>query len=174
MPEIALRSFRRLLQMGVLNAELFNNIGLCCYYSQQYDMSLTCFERAIALSNNDNAADVWYNIGHIAIGIGDSNLAYQAFQLALISDNNHSEAYNNLAMLEMRKGRAEQARAYFMAAISINPELYEAHYNLGILSEGQGDLNTSYKEVKRSLEVFPEHVDSKTLLKQLKQYFTLL
>ena len=94
--------------------------------------------------------------------------------MALISDNNHAEAYNNLAVLEMRKGKVEQARAYFMSAISINQELYEAHFNLAMLSEGQGDLNTSYKEVKRSLEAFAEHVDSKHLLNQLRQYFTLL
>ena len=174
MPEIALRSFRRLLQMGVANTELYNNIGLCCFYAQQYDMSLTCFERAKDLANKENIADVWYNIGHVAVGIGDLNLGYQAFQLALISDNNHAEAYNNLAILEIRKGKAEQARAYFMSAITINQELYEAHYNLAILSEGQGDLNTSFKEVRKSLEAFPEHVDSKNLLAQLRQYFTLL
>ena len=153
---------------------MYNNIGLCCFYAQQYDMSLTCFERAIALGTKDNIADVWYNVGHVAVGIGDSNLAYQAFQLALISDNNHAEAYTNLAVLEMRRGKVEQARAYFLSAISINPELYEAHYNLSLLSEGQGDLNTSFKEVRKALEAFPEHVDSKNLLAQLRQYFTLL
>ena len=174
MPEIALRSFRRLLQMGVANTELYNNIALCCFYAQQYDMSLTCFQRAIDLANKDNIADVWYNIGHVAVGIGDSNLGYQAFQLALISDNNHAEAYNNLAILEMRKSKIEQARAYFLSAITINQELYEAHYNLALLSEGQGDLNTSFKEVRKSLEAFPEHVDSKNLLVQLRQHFTLL
>lgn len=126
------------------------------------------------MASKETVADVWYNVGHIAVGIGDTNLAYQAFQLALISDNNHAEAYNNLAILETRKGRVEQARAYFLSAITINNELYEAHYNLALLSEGQGDLNTGYREVKKSLEAFPEHIDSKNLLAQLRQYFTLL
>jgi len=40
-------------------------------------------------------------------GIGDSNLAYQSFRLALAADNNHAEAYNNLGVIEARKGRAE-------------------------------------------------------------------
>ena len=34
---------RRLLQMGVYNSELFNNLGLCCFYAQQYDMTLTLY-----------------------------------------------------------------------------------------------------------------------------------
>ena len=41
-------------------------------------------------------------------GIGDMNLAYQCFRLALTSNNDHAEAYNNLGVLEMRKGHIEQ------------------------------------------------------------------
>ena len=40
-------------------------------------------------------------------GIGDMNLAYQCFRLALSSNNDHPEAYNNLGVLEMRKGHVE-------------------------------------------------------------------
>ena len=40
-------------------------------------------------------------------GIGDMNLAYQCFRLALASNNDSADAYNNLGVLEMRKGRIE-------------------------------------------------------------------
>lgn len=53
--------------MGVYNAELFTNLGLCCFFAQQYDMTLNCFERALALASDENMADVWYNIGHVAV-----------------------------------------------------------------------------------------------------------
>ena len=53
--------------MGVYNAELFNNLGLCCFYAQQYDMTLSSFERAISLSTDDlTTSDIWYNIGQVA------------------------------------------------------------------------------------------------------------
>ena len=58
---------RRLLQMGVHNAELFTNLGLCCFYAQQFDMSLYCFQKALELASDDNQDDVWYNIGHVAL-----------------------------------------------------------------------------------------------------------
>jgi len=61
----------------VNNTELWNNLGLCCFYASQYDMALHCFERALALADDSSLADVWYNIGQIAIGIGDLGLAYQ-------------------------------------------------------------------------------------------------
>ena len=34
-----------LFQMGVTNAELWANLGLCCFYSSQYDMCLGCLDQ---------------------------------------------------------------------------------------------------------------------------------
>ena len=96
-PELSLRFYRRLLQMGVHNAELYNNLGLCCFYAQQYDMALTCMERALSLAEEtETVADVWFNLGHIGINLGDTNLAYQCFSLTLSSNHSHAEAFNNL------------------------------------------------------------------------------
>lgn len=53
--------------MGVYNTELFNNLGLCCFYSQQFDHTISCFERAINLASEETIADVWYNISLVAI-----------------------------------------------------------------------------------------------------------
>ena len=61
------KTYRRLLQMGVYNAELFTNLGLCCFYSHQLDYTFPCFERALSLATEENIADVWYNISHVAI-----------------------------------------------------------------------------------------------------------
>lgn len=58
---------RRLLQMGLYNAEIFNNLGLCSFYAQQFDVVTACFENALRLALDENAANVWYNISHVAI-----------------------------------------------------------------------------------------------------------
>ncbi len=87
---MSLYYFVSLRQMGVSNTELWNNIGLCCFYASQYDMTLSCFEKALALASDENMADVWYNIGQVAIGIGDLNLAYQVcLRLLYISQCMH-------------------------------------------------------------------------------------
>ncbi|XP_075007437.1 tetratricopeptide repeat protein 8 isoform X5 [Calonectris borealis] len=174
-PEIALRFYRRLLQMGVYNCQLFNNVGLCCFYAQQYDMTLSSFERALFLAENEEeTADVWYNLGHVAVGIGDLNLAYQCFRLTLVNNNDYAEAYNNLAVLEMRKGHIEQARALLQTASSLAPHMYEPHFNFAILSEKVGDLQRSYTAAQKSEEAFPGHVDTQQLIKQLKDHFAML
>ncbi|KAK6998140.1 tetratricopeptide repeat protein 8 [Biomphalaria glabrata] len=174
-PEMALKFYRRLLQMGVYNAELFNNLGLCCFYAQQYDMTLTCFMRALSLAEDDVViGDVWFNIGHVALGICDIKLAYQCFRLALSHNNDHAEAYNNLGVLEMKKNHVEAARSFFQASFVMAPHLYEPHYNFAILADQLGDFQSSYLSAKRAVETFPDHVDSKELLKQLKEHFSLL
>ncbi|XP_070299463.1 tetratricopeptide repeat protein 8 isoform X3 [Salvelinus sp. IW2-2015] len=174
-PEIALRFYRRLLQMGVYNCQLYNNLGLCCFYAQQYDMTLSSFERALALvANDEEQADVWYNIGHVAVGIGDLTLAYQCFKLALAFNNDHAEAYNNLAVLELRKGHIEQSKAFLQTAASLAPHMYEPHFNYSTLSDKTGDLQSSYTAAQRSEDAFPEHVDTQEILKHLRQHFAVL
>lgn len=57
---MSIRYYRRLIQMGVSNSELWNNVGLCCFYAAQYDMALGCFERALGMANDDVMADLWF------------------------------------------------------------------------------------------------------------------
>ena len=93
-----------------------------------------------------------------------------------------------------------QAIACFQSSVSISPHLYQPHYNIAAASEKVeiihmitlhlnnntisflssllftqiGNLNNSYRSVKKSLELFPEHSDSAELMKQLQQHFAAL
>lgn len=135
-PEVALRYYRRLLQMDVNTAELWCNLGLCCFYAAQYDLTLPCFERALALASDDAMADVWYNVGQVAVGLGDLGLAFQAFKIAVAVDSNHAESYNNLGVLELRKGNLDQARANFQLADALAGFMFEPSYNRGACVSG--------------------------------------
>jgi len=173
-PEISLRFFRRLLQMGVYNTELFNNLGLCCFYAQQYDMSLTCFERSLSLASDENAADVWYNISHVAVAIGDLALAYQCLRMAISISNDHAEAHNNLGVLEIKKDHVESARAFFQTSSSLNSHLYEPQFNFGLLANQIGDLQSSFNAIKTSQDLYGDHTDSIDLMNQLKKHFAMI
>lgn len=172
-PEVALRFYRRLLQMGVNNAEIWTNLGLCCFYSSQYDMTLLCFEKALALAEDDSVADVWYNIGQVAIGIGDLNLAYQAYKISLSFDPNHAESLTNVGVLELKKGSTETGRQCFIKAQEIAPHLFETYYNGALVAFRLGDCQESYDMANKALEAFPDHADSKELIKQLRRHFEL-
>ena len=171
-PEVALRFFRRLLQMGVSSTELWNNVGLSCFYASQYDMCLSCMEKALALANDENMADVWFNIGTIGIGIGDLGLAYQSLKIAVSIEAKHAESFNNLGVLELRKGNVDQARANFQTAASLVPHLFEPFFNGALLAFKLGDFQESFELCTKSLDAYEDHSDSHELLKQLKQHFS--
>jgi tetratricopeptide repeat protein 8 len=130
-PEMGVRYFRRLLQMGINTAELWNNLGLCCFYASHFDVALHCFERALAAAGDQTMADVWYNIGHVSVGIGDSGLAYQAFKVAVSIDPNHVEAHNNIGVLEARRKSMDAAKASFSTALCLSTSSFEPYYNAG-------------------------------------------
>lgn len=170
-PELSIRYYRRLLQMGVNNTELWNNLGLCCFYASQYDMALNCFERALSMASDDNMADVWYNIGHIGVSLGDLGLAYQAFKVAVSVDPTHGEALNNIAVLEMRRQKTDVARSCLSTAISVNSYLFEPLYNYALLLFRTGDFQESYSNVCKSLDIYPNSDDSKELKDSLQKLF---
>ncbi|KAJ9514769.1 hypothetical protein QJQ45_028539 [Haematococcus lacustris] len=199
-PEIALRYYRRLLQMGVTNTELWTNLGLCCFYASQarhtpprappthlpplltrmpgphpssYDLCLGCFERALQLSDDGNVADVWYNISQVAVGIGDLGLAGQCLRLAVALDPGHAEAHTNLGVLEGRKGNDTLARSHFMSA-QASGHAFEPFFNGGLLAFKTGDFQESFTLVSQALAAYPEHSDSLELMKQLKAQLTML
>ncbi|GAB5356894.1 hypothetical protein AAMO2058_000327600 [Amorphochlora amoebiformis] len=171
-PEISLRFYQRLLQMGISNGELWNNLGLCCYYAGQYDICLGCFERALLRADGEDIADIWYNIGQVAIGIGDLNLANRAFKTAVSNDANHAESFTNLGILQLRKGNYTKARGSFETAEKLAPHLFEPFYNSGLLASKTGEFERSFEKVKRALEVFADHDDSKQLYAELEKHFT--
>jgi tetratricopeptide repeat protein 8 len=173
-PELALRHYRRLLQMGVASTEIWNNIGLCCFYASQYDMTLSCFERALAISDLTNEADVWYNIGQVAIGIGDLGLSYQAHKIAVSVDNNHAESHCNLGVLELRKGNIDAARSSFVTAQNLAPYLFEPYFNGALLAYKLGDFQEGFALATKSKLAYERHTDTLELLKTLHKHFSTL
>lgn len=173
-PEVALRYYRRLLQMGVNCTEIWNNLGLCCFYASQFDMALGCFERALHNADDEQGADVWYNVAQVAVGIGDEGLAYRALKIAISIDGNHAESFANLGVLELRKQNLDAASASFAHARNVAPYLFEPFYNGALLAYRMGNYQEAFDLVSSALQVYPNHTDSLELMKALKQVFSVL
>ncbi|AIN95961.1 hypothetical protein LPMP_090450 [Leishmania panamensis] len=171
-PELALRYYRRLLQMGVHTSEVWTNVGLCAFYTFQVELSLRCLSRALALCREDSQrADVWYNIGHMGIGMGNMTFAERAFRLAVGADVTHAEALNNLAVLAYEKKEEKAGRRLLDTALLAAPGLTEALYNTAVISFQAGELELSYQMVMRALEVEPDHPEAVVLQGKLREHF---
>ena len=113
-------SRRRLLQMGIHTAEMFNNIGICCLNCQQFDLVIPCLENALTLANENLLADVWYNLGHVALAAGNLEVSSLCWRLSLSLNASHAEASNNIAVIAMMQGNPEEAKALFKASSFIS------------------------------------------------------
>jgi len=170
-PEMSIRYYRRLLQMGVNNTELWNNLGLCCFYAAQYDMALNCFDRALSFASDEDMADVWYNIGHVGTSLGDLGLAYQAFKVAVSLDPNHGESLNNIAVLEMRRQKFDVSRSCLSTGAEVGPHLFEPVYNTALLAYRMGDFQEAFICAQKSMQLYPNHGDSRELQGLLQKIF---
>jgi len=162
--ELALRYYRRCVQMGLLSAAIWNNLGLSCFYSAQYDTCLSCFDRALKSATPDELGDCWYNIGMVSVGIGDCQLAALAWKTAIAVEPSHAEALNNLGLLELRLGHHEQARYHFVAAQLASPHLFEPLYNAALLAWKAGDVQATLIDLRKALELQPAHQESNELM----------
>ncbi|CAF1280866.1 unnamed protein product [Adineta steineri] len=174
-PEISLKFYRRLLQMGVTTSSIFTNIALCCFHAQQYDMIVTCFLKALqGATTDEERSEIWYNIGEMALYTTDIHFAIQCFRLALVYNNDHAEAYNNLGLVELQRNNHEIGRAYLQTAQGLAPHMFEPFYNFGKSMYQQGDLQSSFRAIKNSLDVYKNHSDSKQIFDELKRMFSEL
>lgn len=187
-PELALRFYRRLLQTGVQRAEVWNNIALSAHQTSQFDFALSCFERSLLLCENDETrADVWYNIAHVGISLGDLAFAERALRISLALDPTHGEAQNNLAVLALHKSRRfvehkggkafvhpdedihrARAKETLKETLAVAPLLEEGLYNSALVAYEDGELEQAHELLLRLLEAHPEHPEGLALANRMK------
>uniref|UniRef100_A0A0K0F3T8 Tetratricopeptide repeat protein 8 (inferred by orthology to a human protein) n=1 Tax=Strongyloides venezuelensis TaxID=75913 RepID=A0A0K0F3T8_STRVS len=168
-PEQALGYYRRILQMGVNNATLFMNLGLCCFASQQLDLAIACIEKSLYLATDDIQADIWYNVAYIAISNGDQISAARCYRLAIAHNPDHAESYNNLGVIFMKQQKYDKARHFFKTAITKNEFLYEPHFNLAFIYHETGELVQAYKYASSCLEIFPAYAYALQLKEKISE-----
>lgn len=105
--------------MGVHTSEVFCNIALCCLKTNQFDLVVPCIENALALAKPPLVADIWYNMGHIALATGNLDLAKICWRLTLMMNISHHEACNNLGVLALMTGKYEEGAILLKVDINL-------------------------------------------------------
>lgn len=176
-----------------------NNLGLCCFYAQQYDMTLSCFERALALADDENMADVWYNISQVfqrmkqvlistchrlplvlVMLVCPTKLSRlpprlipttQKLSTILECWNWEKITWSNPGSISKHQQVISVDCFLLFCASGLAPHLYQPLLNEAILLFRLGEFQDSFKLVKKVLELYPEHEEAKDLMKQLVALF---
>jgi len=125
---------------------------------------------AEAISEGDNIAEAYCNLGIVELGKGDATRALDSFTLALKHEPRHLEGHYNLGSLYYDKGDLRLALLHYEAAVLIEPAFSRAHYNLALVYHKLNDWDKALAALQKYLELEPddpEMIEFQELLKLL-------
>lgn len=174
----ALTLFRRVREMRTqgltikqIEAELQGQMSLFRPEGSQIARLLTPFEEALllheqgdekatefyveAISEGDNIAEAYCNLGIIELDRGNTIGALENFTQSLKNDPRHVEAHYNLANLYYDAGDFPLARLHYEAATQIEPNFSLVYYNLALVYHRLNNVPAATQSLKRYKELEP-------------------
>ena len=101
-----------------------------------------------AISEGDNVAEAYCNLGIINKDLGDIGKALDNFTLSLKHEPRHVEAHYNLGNLYFDAGELPLARLHYEAAAQIEPAFSLVYFNLALVHYKLGDLSGALKALE--------------------------
>jgi tetratricopeptide (TPR) repeat protein len=187
----ALTQFRRVRELRSqgqsirqIEAELQGQLNLFRVETPRLARLLTPFEEALllheqgdpkaaehyleAISEGDNVAEAYCNLGIINLERGQITSALDNFTLSLKNDPRHVEAHYNLANLYYDAGDLQLAKLHYEAAAQIEPGFSLVYFNLSLVYHKLGDLSAASTTLEKYLQLEPEDEDLEVLNRLLK------
>ena len=187
----ALTQFRRVRELRAqgqsirqIEAELQGQLNLFRIEKPRLARLLTPFEEALllheqgdtkaaehyleAISEGDNVAEAYCNLGIINLERGQIASALDNFTLSLKNDPRHVEAHYNLANLYYDAGDLHLAKLHYEAAAQIEPGFSLVYFNLSLVYHKLGDLSAASATLGKYRQLEPEDEDLEVLNQLLK------
>lgn len=108
-----------------------------------------------AISEGDNVAEAYCNLGIIELDHGDTIGALESFTQSLKNDPRHVEAHYNLANLYYDAGDFPLARLHYEAAIQIEPNFSLVYYNLALVYHRLNKVNSAREALNKYKDLEP-------------------
>jgi len=116
-----------------------------------------------AISEGDNIADAYCNLGIIELEQGKMPKALDCFTQALKSDPRHVEAHYNLANLYFDASDLRLAKLHYETAAELEPAFSPLHYNLALVYYKLEDLDGACGALQKYKELAPEDHEMKAI-----------
>ncbi len=110
---------------------------------------------AEAISDGDNVAEAYCNLGIIDLDRGNTVGALDNFTQSLKHDPRHVEAHYNLANLYYDAGDFPLARLHYEAAAQVEPNFSLVYYNLALVYHRLNDVAAATQALRKYRELEP-------------------
>jgi protein O-GlcNAc transferase len=145
---------RQALQVDPNHVDSLHLLGVIAGYAGQPQVSLSLFERALALSPDFASAHA--NRGVALLTLGRREDATGSLRRAVELDPKHLHGWHSLGNALGATNDLTGAEAAFRQALAINPSYYEARNNLGQALQQQGKLDEAIEAFTEALRGAPD------------------
>ncbi|MDR1169105.1 MAG: tetratricopeptide repeat protein [Heliobacteriaceae bacterium] len=128
--------------------------GLKYAMNKDYESSISDFEKAIKINNQDS--DVYYNLALSKLHIGSVNEAKSDFMKAIDLDPSVAFYYANLAQALLADDDAQNAIFYLTKAITIDPKRCEYYYERSQIFSATGDFDKAIDDINEAIKLDPK------------------
>jgi tetratricopeptide (TPR) repeat protein len=112
-----------------------------------------------AITEGDNLADAYCNLGIIELEQGRITKALDCFTLALRNEPRHVEAHYDLANLYFDVGDLQLAKLHYETAAELEPSFSLLHYNLALVYYKLDNLDGACAALHKYKELVPEDLE---------------
>ncbi len=154
-PARGIELMQRAIALGLLTAELLNNLGAAYVHAQQPPQALSCFDRAIQLAPTHAAS--YYNKACLLKDSGDLAGAASHLRTAIHHDPRYTAALNNLASLLIDHGDLNEAATMLERCLQIDPRHVRALSNLGMYFQKTHQYAQAEAVYRRTIEIDPNY-----------------
>ena len=138
------------------NFEYWYKQGIGFSDLKKYGEALTCFEKAIELSSNNNElSDAWTEKGFVKEALKDFDSAIFSQTKAIEFNPKNADAWYMKGVSFGKQKKYFDAEVCYKKALDINPNDNQSLDNLGILRFNLGDYNGAITYYNQSISVDP-------------------
>lgn len=150
-PEITVERLSLLIQLGVSNAEDWNNRGNAHYALRQYDKAADDYRTAGLM--NAAVGTYWSNLGDAQLEAGRYGEAIYNYTTAMRKGANDAELRGNRGWARYQLGNYAGALADYDKAILQQPEHIDNLNERGLVHHALGDYRMALADFDRSLKI---------------------
>ena len=121
-----------------------------------------------AISDGDNVAEAYCNLGIINLDLGQVGKALDNFTLSLKHEPRHVEAHYNLGNLYYDAGELALARLHYEAAAQIEPGFSLVYFNLALVYHRLSDLPAALGALEKYKQMEPDDAEIEAVNQLLK------
>lgn len=146
----AFRELQNAKALDSTNPEIYNNLGIVCYYRKRYLQSVGFLSKAIKLKPDYSAAKS--NLARTYIEMKKYKLANSLLKEVVddLQFSSPEQAHDYLGLMYFRQKMLDKAIFEFRKAIELNNKYCPAWYNYSVAQY----KNKNFKETSRSIDLY--------------------